>query len=287
MAYSLEIINLTKEYPNFSLNNMNFSLQEGTIMGLIGENGAGKSTIIKSILNLISINNGNIKIFGMDHINEEEKIKQSIGVVFDECHFHDALNSMDLNIIFSKVYDNWSTVFYKHYLEQFHLPPKKQIKEYSRGMKMKLSIAVALSHQPKLLILDEPTSGLDPIVRNEILDVFLEYIQDEHHSILISSHITNDLERIADYITFIHQGSLLLNDSKDNLIYNHGLIKCGEQAYQSIDKQYIKGVRKNSFGYEVLVSNCSKIKKLYSNLIIDSPSLEEIMLYYSKEAYSC
>lgn len=287
MDYILEVNNLTKTYDNFKLNNINFGVRPGTIMGFIGENGAGKSTTIKTILNLIKKDNGSIRILGKDHIKEEKKIKQDIGVVFDECYFHDTLNPTDVNIFMSKVFANWDSKQYFHYLDYFQLPHKKLVKELSRGMKMKLSIAVSLSHKAKLLILDEPTSGLDPIVRNEILDVFLEYIQDEGNSILMSSHITTDLERIADYITFIHEGNIILSDSKDDIIYNHGIIKCGEKDFKIIEPNDIKGYRKSNFGYEILINNRLKCHSKYPNLIIDNTTLEDVMLFNVKGEQAC
>ncbi|BCN28863.1 ABC transporter [Anaeromicropila herbilytica] len=287
MDYSLEVKDLSKRYNTFALNNVSFNLKPGSIMGFIGENGAGKSTTIKSILNLIHRDHGEIKIFGLDNIKSEKEIRQNIGIVFDECRFHDTLYAKDVDLFLSKIYKNWDSKLYSHYLEQFKLPAKKYIKEFSRGMKMKLSIAAALSHNPQLLLLDEPTSGLDPIVRTEILDVFLEFIQDEKNSILMSSHITGDLEKIADYITFIHEGKIELSESKDDIIYSYGILKCKQSDFSQIDIKDIISYRKNSFGYEVLVTNKAKLSRKYPNYIIDSASLEDIMLFYSKGVQKC
>lgn len=214
----LEVNNLCKTYDSFSLKNINLELPKGTIMGLVGENGAGKSTTIKAILNLIHTSDGLVKIFGLDMKEKEIEIKEDIGVVLDEGFFSEYLTPTDINNILSGIYKNWSEELFFKYLEDFKLPKDKISKEFSTGMKMKLKIATALSHKPKLLILDEPTSGLDPIARQDILDIFQEFIQDDEHSVLVSSHITSDLENIADYISFINNGEIVLSKTRDELI---------------------------------------------------------------------
>ncbi len=214
----LEVKNLCKVYDRFSLKNISFELPKGTIMGLVGENGAGKSTTLKAILNLVKINNGSVKVFGLDMKDKEIEIKEDIGVVLDEGFFSEYLTPTNINDIMTGIYKNWSKELFFKYLEDFNLPKDKISKEYSTGMKMKLKIAVALAHKPKLLILDEPTSGLDPIARGDILDIFQDFIQDEEHSVLVSSHITSDLENIADYITFINNGEIVLSKTRDELI---------------------------------------------------------------------
>ncbi|WP_426350652.1 ABC transporter ATP-binding protein [Alloiococcus sp. CFN-8] len=282
MKNILEINNLSKDYGEFKLKDINLNLPKGSIMGLIGENGAGKSTTIKLILNLIKRKSGDIKIFGLDNIRNEKEIKEQLGVVLDESYFHDNLNSKDVSSIMSKVYKNWDSPVFDSYLKKFKLPEKKIIKEYSRGMKMKLSIAVALSHNPKLLILDEATSGLDPLVRNEILDVLLDFIQDEEHSILISSHITSDLEKIADYITFIHQGEIVFSEEKDGILDSHGILRCGAEDFKTLDEESIVAFEKSSFGYNVLIKDRQKLSGRYNNFIIDKPTFEDIMLLYTR-----
>lgn len=282
MDYSLEIENLSKTYDTFKLEDINFKLPSGSIMGLIGENGAGKTTTLKLILNLIKRNEGTIKIFGKDNIENEREIKEQIGIVLDESYFHDTLKASDICLIMKNIYKNWDTDIYNNYLNKFNLHKNKILKEYSRGMKMKLSLAVALSHSPQFLILDEATSGLDPIVRNEILDVFLEFIQDEQHSILVSSHITSDLEKIADYVTFIHDGKIVFSKSKDDLIYNYGLIKCSINDINKIGEADIIARRKNQFGYEILISDKKEMQKKYKDFIIDNTAIEDIMLFYIK-----
>lgn len=288
MDYNLEISNLTKTYPGFSLKNVDLQLLKGTIMGLIGENGAGKSTLIKSFLGLIKKDSGNIRLLGLDINSEiETTIREQIGVVFDENHFPETLTAKDINLSFSRIYKNWDSSLFFNYLEKFKIPDKKAIKDFSRGMKMKLSIAAALSHYPKLLILDEATSGLDPVVRNEILDVFLDFIQDEEHSILMSSHITTDLEKVCDYITFIQNGEIQFSRSKDELTEEFGVLKCGTADFENIDCADILGFRSSHFGYEVLIENRSSIAKKYPDFVIDAASLEDIMLFYGKELSLC
>ena len=280
MEHAINVKGLTKNYPNFSINNINLVVPKGYIVGLIGENGAGKSTTIKSILNLINKDSGSIEVFGLDHSKYELEIKQRIGIVFDESHFPDQLKAKDINTMMKNIYQNWDTPLFNQYLKQFKLPENQIIKEFSRGMKMKLSLATALAHHPKLLILDEPTSGLDPIVRNEILDIFLDFIQDEEHSILISSHITSDLEKIADYITFIHEGNIIFSESKDALLNDYVIIKCREQELTQIDPIDIIHSKKTGQIYEILVKDKQKMEIKYRNLIMDQPSIEDLMLIY-------
>ncbi|BEH91892.1 MAG: ABC transporter ATP-binding protein [Turicibacter sp.] len=280
MENAIEVRGLSKKRDGFFLNNVNLTVPKGYIVGLIGENGAGKSTTIKAILNLIDKDSGTIKLFGQDYQQHEMSIKQEIGIVFDDCHFPKQLTPKDLNLILKNIYLKWDTHLYLDYLNQFKLPLNKPIKDFSRGMKMKLSLATALGHRPKLLILDEPTSGLDPIVRNEILDIFLDFIQDEEHSILISSHITSDLEKIADYITFIHEGEIVFSDSKDHLLYDYGLIKCQEKDFCSIDPEDIVNYKKHPYHMEVLIKNKRKLENKYKALTMDSVSIEDLMLLH-------
>ena len=280
MEHAIEVKGLTKKYDNFSLKGIDLTVPKGYIMGLIGENGAGKSTTIKAILNLIHKDSGTINILGYDHQAYELQIKQQIGVVFDECHFPEQLKPKDLSLIMKNIYQNWDNDYYYNYLQQFKLPENQIIKEFSRGMKMKLSLAVALAHHPKLLILDEPTSGLDPIVRNEILDIFLDFIQDEEHSILMSSHITTDLEKVADYITFVHDGTVIFSESKDALLNDYGIIKCRTQEFEKIDSADIMTYRQSSYSYEVLVKNKKAMSNKYRQLIIDEPTIEQLMLLH-------
>ena len=282
MENNLEVKNLCKKYNGFELKDINLELPKGMIMGLIGENGAGKTTTIKAILNMINRDSGKIAIFGLDNIKDGKQIKEDIGVVLDDSFLSEYLNPIDINKIMKNIYKNWDEKLYFKYIEDFKLPKEKISKEYSSGMKMKLKIAVALAHHPKLLILDEPTSGLDPVARNEILDIFQEFIQDEDHGIFVSSHITSDLEHIADYITFINNGEIIFTKTRDDLLENYGIVKCSEEQFKKIDKKdYIK-YKKNRYEYDVLIEDKYEFKKKYDISVIDKPSLEDIMLIYIK-----
>jgi ABC-2 type transport system ATP-binding protein len=283
MEYSLQVENLSKHYSDFHLNHVSFHVPKGSIMGFVGENGSGKTTTIKAILNLIHKDSGTIQIFGLDHQRYEKQIKQDIGVVLDESNFPQNLSPLNIGSILRNIYTNWDDVCYRNYLKRFALPFNKPIKDFSKGMNMKLLIACALSHKPKLLILDEATSGLDPIVRSEILDVFLEFIQDEEHSILLSSHITSDLEKIADYITFIHQGDVLFTESKDKLMYEYGILKCKQSDFETMQhEKNMIAYKKNEFGMEVLISDKSRFIKTYPNAVVDQITIDDIMLFLTK-----
>lgn len=278
----LEVKNLRKVYPGFVLDNVNFSIPYGSIMGFIGENGAGKSTTINAILNLVSKDGGEVN-YGESILTDNDKqIKEEIGVVYDSIYFYPTLDIPKIEKISKNAYSNWDSEVFHKYLTQFKLPLDKEIKNFSKGMNMKLSIAIALSHHPKLLILDEATSGLDPVVRDEILDIFLDFVQDEHHSILISSHITSDLEKVADGITFINEGKIIFSKSKDELIYDYGIVKCNSNQFNQIDKEDRIVYRKHDYEWEVLVSDKKNFEKKYNGLLIDNPSIEDIMLLYIK-----
>lgn len=277
---AIEISGLTKQYDGFTLDKISFNVPKGTIMGFIGQNGAGKTTTIKSILNIISPTSGSIKILGLDHIQNEYEIKENIAAVFDEMPFHESMTANAINIMFKGLYKNWNSEVFFGYLDRFCLPRKKKIGKFSKGMKMKLQIAAALSHGAKLLIMDEATTGLDPVVRNEILDIFREYIQDEENSILMSSHITSDLEKIADCVTFIDKGKILLTGYKDEILENHAVIKCTLTDYKEISSEDYISARINDFGAEIMVSNRAEAQKKYPDLIIEKTTLEDIMLFY-------
>lgn len=277
---AIEIKNLTKKYDGFTLDNVSFNVPKGSVMGFIGQNGAGKTTTIRSILNIIPINSGEITLLGMDHIKNEQEVKERMAVVFDELPFHDIFNAKDMARIFKGLYPLWNDETYLDYLERFQLPQKKKIGQFSKGMKMKLQIACALSHGAELLVMDEATTGLDPVVRAEILDIFLEYLQDENHSILMSSHITSDLEKIADSVTFIDRGKILVSGYKDDVLENHGVIKCTKADYRDIDPVDFISARVTDFGAEVMVSDRTNAAQKYSGLLIEPTTLEEIMVYY-------
>ena len=282
MENILEVKNLTKKYKDFELQNINITLPKGMIMGFIGENGAGKTTTIKTILNITKRTKGTVKIFGMNLEQNEKEIKQNIGVILDDSFLSEYLSPKGISKIMKNFYKYWDEELYFKYIEKFNLPINKISKDYSSGMKMKLKIATALAHKPKLLILDEPTSGLDPVARNDILDIFQEFIEDGEHSIFVSSHITSDLEHIADYITFINNGKIIFTKSKDELIENYGIAKCDEKQFKNINKNdYIK-YRKTRYEYDVLIENKHEFKRKYDISIIDKPTIEDIMLIYIK-----
>lgn len=279
MEHILEVKNVCKQYKDFALDQVTFQLPAGCIMGFIGENGAGKSTTIKIIMDLVKKDAGMVTVFGKDNETDLKSVKEDIGVVVDECCFPDNLSIQNIRKVMKNIYKNWEESTFQNYIERFSLPEKKPVKDFSKGMKMKLSISVALSHRPKLLILDEATSGLDPMVREEILGVFLDFIQDETHSILLSSHITSDLEKICDYITFIHQGKIIFTEEKDELLEKYAILKCSEEDLEAIPEDAVKGKRKNKFGIEALVEK----EKVNSSFLTEKPSLEEIMLYFSQK----
>lgn len=277
---AIEIRDLTVKYDGFTLDSVSFDVAKGTIMGFIGQNGAGKTTTIKALLNIINRDGGTIKMLGLDNLKDEVEIKQQISAVFDELPFQDELNAKQINTMMKNIYAEWSTDTFNDYLDRLALPSKKKIGDFSKGMKMKLQIAVALSHNARLLIMDEATTGLDPVVRNECLDMFREYLQDENNTILMSSHITSDLEKIADSVTFIDKGNLLLTGYKDDILATHGVIKCKKDDYKSIAVSDIVSARLTDFGAEVMVSDKEACKDKYSGLVFDDTTLEEIMLYY-------
>ncbi len=279
---ALAVNDLTKKYRDFVLDHVSFSVPSGTIVGLIGENGAGKSTTINAILGLIKKDSGNIEIFGKSDTQTAESIRNQIGVVFDGNSYPDVLSARKLNRILSKIYQTWDEHKFFSLLEKMSLPADKKIKQFSKGMKMKLSIAAALSHDSRLLILDEATSGLDPVVRDDILDLFLDFVQDENHSILVSSHITSDLEKAADYIVFIHKGKVVFCKSKDELRYQYGIIRCGSAQFDAIDKDEVIACRKQDYEWDVLVADREKAQKKYPKAVIDLASIDEIMLLYVK-----
>ena len=277
---AIEIKDLTVKYDGFTLDKVSFQVPKGSIMGFIGQNGAGKTTTIKALLNIVKRDAGTIRILGLDNIKDEIAIKEQIAVVFDELPFHDQLTAKNMNIILRDVYKEWDETVFRSYLERLTLPYKKRIGEFSKGMKMKLQIATALSHNAKLLVMDEATTGLDPVVRNECLDMFMEYLQDENHSILMSSHITTDLEKVADSVTFIDKGKLLLSGYKDDVLESHGVIKCTKADYKEIDVEDMVSTRLTDFGAEVMVRDKALCRNKYSGLVLDDTTLEEIMLFY-------
>ncbi|MBQ9901507.1 MAG: ABC transporter ATP-binding protein [Clostridia bacterium] len=276
MANAIEIRNLKKTYGDFTLSIDSLAIPCGCIMGLIGSNGAGKSTMIKSILDLIKTDSGEITIGGES--NKNPAVREDIGVVFDEIKFPQGFTAADVRLVLKGVYRNWDDGLWSQYVEQFKLPLTKKLKEFSRGMKMKLSLAAALAHRPKLLVLDEATSGIDPVVRDEILDIFLAFIQDEQHTILASSHIISDIEKAADYVTFINNGKIVFCEEKDTLMEQFRIVKCGNEELASVNPEDIVGKRTNTFGAELLMLT----DNVPEGFVSAKAGIEDIMLMIIK-----
>lgn len=280
MHSAMTISGLSKTYKDFVLDSVSFTVPSGSIVGLIGENGAGKSTTINAALGLIQKEAGHVSILGNEELNGDTK--EQIGVVFDGSNYPEILSPKKINRVMKNIYHSWDEQIYFRLLKQFSLPFDKQIKKFSKGMKMKLAISVAFSHNSKLLILDEATSGLDPIIRDDILDMLLDFVQDEEHSILVSSHITSDLEKIADYIVFIHGGKVVFSKPKDELVEQYGIIKCGAAQFDALDKSDIIVYRKMDYEWQILISNREKMQKKYAKAMIVPATIDEIMLLYVK-----
>ena len=277
---ALEIKNLTKAYPGFTLDNLNLTLPSGCIMGLIGENGAGKSTTIKLILDMIHKDSGSITILGKDNTDSIELTKEDIGVVMDEVGIPECLTVKQVGNVMQHTFRNWNDAEYARLVQKLALPDKKQFKELSRGMKMKLGIAIALSHNAKLLLLDEATSGLDPVVRDEVVEMFSDFTRDENHSILISSHIVSDLEKLCDYVAFLHKGKLLLCEEKDQLLAEYGLIHCTSEELQNLPVEAIKYKKENPYGIEAMVLRSA----VPAGVNVSPISIEELFVFMVKEA---
>lgn len=276
---AIEMKNVNKHYSLFDLKDINLTLPSGCILGLVGENGAGKSTTIKLIMNAIKADSGSVSVLNTDNTSSQfQKVKEEIGVVLDEAYFPEVITPANVNVIMKNTYSNWDENCYFDYINKFDIPLKQQFKTFSRGMKMKLSIAVALSHNPKLLILDEATSGLDPIVRDEILNIFNEFTRNPEHSILLSSHIVSDLEKICDYIAFIHRGSLLFCEEKDRLLEEYALVKLTNQEFEAIPPEAVKSKKITNYGIEALVLR-SKISSAFST---EHLTIEDIILFLAK-----
>lgn len=278
MEQALEIRGLTKHYSGFSLENVTLSLPQGCVMGLIGENGAGKSTTIKLILDLVQKDTGEIRVLGKDLAAEGSAFREQLGVVMDECNFPAMMKLGEAGRMMRMCYRTWDQGRFEQYVKKFALPMDRYVKDFSRGMKMKLSIAVALSHASRLLILDEATSGLDPVVRDEILDIFLEFMQDETHSIFISSHILSDLEKICDYVTFLHEGHVVFSEEKETLLEKYAVVKCSAAELAALDPRAVVAKRENSFGVEALVLR----SRVPESFVQDPASIEDIMVYYTR-----
>ena len=280
MTNAFTVSGLTKTYQDFVLDQVSFAVPSGSIVGLIGENGAGKSTTINAALGLIQKESGQVSIFGKEGLDGDTK--EEVGVVFDGSNYPEILSPRKLNGVMKRIYRSWDEAAYFRLLNQFSLPPEKRIKQFSKGMKTKLAISVALSHHSRLLILDEATSGLDPVIRDDILDMLLDFVQEEDHSILVSSHITSDLEKIADYIVFIHEGKVVFSKPKDELVEQYGILKCGAAQFDALDKADIIVYRKMDYEWQVLVADREKMQKKYPKAMVVPATIDEIMLLYVK-----
>ncbi|WP_141432666.1 ABC transporter ATP-binding protein [Bacillus sp. 03113] len=281
----LEVENVSKKFDGFLLDELSFSLPRGYIMGYIGPNGSGKSTTIRMILNLIKKDHGQIRLFGKDHIEHEVEAKQKIGYVCDEGRYYETLSCEQMKKMIAPFYKKWDEKLYQDYVKKFQLPTNKKIKDLSKGMKMKYSIALALSHHPELVIMDEPTSGLDPIIRSEVLDILKEFVMDEKKSILFSTHITSDLEKVADFITFIQEGKLIYSGTKDDMLEHYLLVKGDVTSLNDANQSLFTGINKNQFGFSGLATNRKKVIEHFGNqVLIEKPSIEDIMLYTKKGA---
>lgn len=282
MVNAIEIKGLNKSYKDFMLKDICLSVPKGSVMGLIGENGAGKSTLINSILNVAECGYQEMNIFGKDIREHEKELKEDIAVILDGTYYNLEFTPAFIGKILSRVYQKWNMDLYYDYLERFHIPLKKKLKTFSRGMKMKLEFAIAFSHDTKLLILDEATSGLDPVFREEILELLRTYTEEDDHTILMSSHITSDLDKIADYIAYIHNGELLFVKTYDNVHENYGIINCNKETFEALNKDDIVSYRKEAYSYKVMVKNRLELQKAIKDLEVEKASIEDVMLYYAK-----
>ena len=278
MTNCIEIKGLVKEYKTFTLGPIDLQVPGGSILGLIGENGAGKTTLIKSMLGIVRPTAGEAVLLGTD----PDHAKEDIGIVLDDCFFSEYLRVKDVDSVLSRVFKGWDRGLFRDYLDRFGLAGTKNIKELSRGMRMKLSLAAALAHRPKLLLLDEATAGLDPVVRDEILDEFLAFVSDEDHAILIPSHTTSDLEKVADYIAYLHQGKLLLCDEKDRLLESYGRLVCTRDDLDHVERSYLVSVRKGQYSTEALVKNRGEFSRKYPRLTVEPVTLDELMVFIVK-----
>ncbi|GKX65014.1 ABC transporter ATP-binding protein [Inconstantimicrobium mannanitabidum] len=277
----LELSNVRKEFKEFSIKDISFSVEKGYIMGFIGPNGAGKTTTIKLILNMLKKNSGSIKLFGLDHINDEEEIKEDVAVVFDKPYYLDDWNLSDVERAVKMFHKRWDSRVYDKYLKEFGLSREKKVKELSKGMQMKLMIAVAFSHDAKLLILDEPTGGLDPVARDEFLDFLSSYIEEGDRSVLFSTHITSDLEKIADYITYLRDGQIIFTGTKDELLEKYCIIKGAKEDINEEQAKNIIGIRHHHTGFEGLI-DVSKLAGFSNKIITDKATLDDIMIFMNK-----
>ncbi len=272
MENAVEIVGLSKSFGKFSLEDVNLSIPKGCIVGLIGSNGAGKTTLMKCMTGANMVDSGELRFSG-------EQYPGYAGIVLDECHFPQNLNAKQMSNVLSGLFSDWDPEKFEEMIVSYGIDMNLQIRKYSRGMSMNLQVAVALCHRTEILILDEPTAGLDPAARDEFLDVIMEYMQDEEHTVLMSSHITSDLEKIADYIAFIQDGRIVMFDEKDSILDRYGIAKVGNDSVDSIDRESIVCVRHNDFGTSILVNDKNGMREAYPEMVIDNATLEEIFVF--------
>ncbi len=282
MDYILEVDGLTREFMDFKLNNISFKLEPGYIMGFIGANGAGKTTTIKIIMNLLKKDSGEIKVFGKDHIKYEKSIKDRIGFVYDESHFYENFTIEKMKNVIAPFYTQWDEKLFLKYMKDFNLNIYQRIKNLSKGMKMKFSLGMALSHNADFIIMDEPTSGLDPIIRRELLDILYEVIQDEEKAVFFSTHTISDLEKIADYIAFIDRGEMVFTKTIDDVFDDYKMVKGDNSLLGSINEDKFVGFRRTNIGFEGLIEKSNMEGFYRDDILIESPSLEDIMYFYIK-----
>lgn len=282
MDFAIEIEHLTKVFKDFSLNHVSLKIPKGTVVGIIGENGAGKSTLIQSILGIVDSQYDKLTYFGKDFKQNEKNIKEDLAVIFDTTHYDLELTPRWIERILSHTFQNWNHELYQSYLQKFELPYDKKIKLFSRGMKMKLEFAIAFSHDAKILILDEATSGLDPIIRDEILNLIRAFTEDENHTVLISSHITSDLDKIADYIVYLYKGKCIFMQTYDEMNENYGIIHGTKDLLNTLSQDDIVAYIQEPYSISILVKNRQQIQSVFQDLEITRPTIEEIMLFYAK-----
>ncbi|MEG2931308.1 MAG: ABC transporter ATP-binding protein [Ruthenibacterium sp.] len=284
MNEAIAIDKLCKHYKNFSLRDISFTVPYGSIMGFIGENGAGKTTTLKAVLGLLQTDGGSVQVLGKNPLTQRKEINTDVGAVLDGSFFYEGLRAQDVSRIMAKLHPQWDDALFSSYCKRFSLPTAKPMKEYSKGMRAKLALTTALSHHPKLLVMDEATSGLDPVVRSEMLDIFQEFIEDEAHTILMSSHITSDLEKIADYITFIHDGQIVFSQTKDDMLEQYGVVKCARDSVAALTRADIVSRRDSKFDVELLVRNAPVVRAVYPNILLEGASIDDIMTFFAREA---
>lgn len=283
----LEVNGVTKSYEDFKLDHISFTIPRGFVYGLIGENGAGKTTILNAVMNLIGIEHGSIRIFGQDMKEKEKEIKQKIGYVADGLNQIPFICCGEVDTLMKRVYTDWDSTVFFNYLEKFELPKKKKVEDLSKGMKTKLNFAAALSHKAELLIIDEATSGLDPIVRDELIDLLRDYCMDGQSSVLLASHITSDLDKIADYLIFLHKGKIKFIRSKEEINNNYGVLNCRASVFEALDRSMYDAYIKEAYCYKVLLNDKYKLMKSFKDMDIEKVSSEDLMLFYTKGEAPC